>query len=113
MKIVITSINLGSIRHFFRLSNYARLVVHDLRREEDCIAIRTKGVGKAHYTMSIWINLDSMRKWHISGQHHKVMKVAEKIAVEMSTHTIDGDRFPDWRSAKKMLKEKGKTIIYN
>lgn len=113
MKVVVTSIQLRTVWHFFRLANNSRKILSDLRNEKACIAVKSRGLGKTHYLMTMWNDVDAMKKWYVQGPHLRAMKIAGDMAFEISTLTLDADEFPKWKNAIEMLNTRGKKIAYN
>lgn len=73
---------------------------------------KKQGFWTSHYTMTLWESEEDLKNFARSGAHLEAMKVGARIAKEVVTLTIDADSFPRWKEAKKMLKEKGKTLKY-
>lgn len=113
MHLVVTSIKLRSFWKFFSLANYARKIVTSLRNEPDCVAVKTTGFGKDHFTMSLWKDENSMKEWYRQGAHLDAMKHAKDIAVEIRTLNAVSEGFPKWNEAKTRLVEEGRLLTYN
>nr|WP_299485359.1 DUF3291 domain-containing protein [uncultured Allomuricauda sp.] len=111
MILVITSITLKSPWKFFPLSHRAMNIVRQMKGSP-YIAFQKKGFWTTHYTMSLWPNIDDMKKFSHSGAHMEAIKKTKTIAEEVRTLTIEANDFPKWKEAKLLLKEKGKIIRY-
>lgn len=65
-----------------------------------------------HYTMSLWSSNEEMVAFSRSGAHLDAMKYSfrKKISKANKFITIDATELLDWTSAKKLLKEKGRSV---
>lgn len=111
MKVTITSIELKTIFKFFPLSRYALDIIRQLNTT-DCLEMKKQGLGKLHYTMTLWENEAQLKAFARSGAHRDAMKKSATIAKAIKTLTIEAEQLPDWKTAKKML-EKVEPIRYN
>ncbi len=102
MKATITSIKLKSWFSFFPLSMYAMQVIRQMNSSGH-LDFKKTGIGKLHYTMSLWKNEEDMRNFARSGAHLQAMRNSSKIATEIRTITIDTDQLPGWSDAKSLL----------
>lgn len=112
MFVTITSLQLKSIWGFFKLSLFGLKITNQAKKEKGFIAMKNTGFGYMHYTLSHWQTQDDLKRFAHSGAHLTAMKEGGKIATEIKTHTYSADRLPDWRSAKKLLLEKGKPVTF-
>lgn len=86
-------------------------IIKQLKTTE-CKAYKSQGFWTSHYTMTLWESEEQMRAFALSGQHLEAMKNSAKIAKEIAVLTIDADAMPNWKEAKKLLKEKGRKSKY-
>jgi len=63
--------------------------------------------------MTLWRSEEDLKAFAASGAHREAMQKGTNIAREICTLTIDATQLPDWKTAKKMLLEQGKTIKYH
>lgn len=110
MRATITYIQLKTIFSFFPLAVYAMRIINQMKSSGH-IDFKKTGIGKHHYTMSLWPSEESMRTFARSGAHLEAMRNSKKIAREIKTITIEANALPDWTTAKQLL-EKGKTIRF-
>lgn len=110
MKITITSIELKSPFKFFALSYKALKIIKQLHKT-DCLGMKKRGIWTKHYTMTLWKDEQQLKAFAGSGAHLEAMKAGKEIAKEIRTLTIDADTFPDWKTAKELLKT-AKPIVY-
>ena len=111
MKATLTSIELKNIFKFFPLSMYAMNILKQLNAT-DCVEFKKTGMGKMHYTMTLWNNVEELKNFARSGAHLDAMKKGAKIAREIRTLTIDADKLPDWTEAKLLLVTQGKALRF-
>lgn len=113
MIITITSIRLRSLWHFFKLSQWGYKLYQQSRNKNGNLAMKNTGFGYMHYTLSAWENEEAMKAFaYRGGVHAEAMKDSRKLATEIRTYTYQGDQVPDWKSAKKLLKEHGRKISF-
>lgn len=74
-------------------------------KSSDVKSFRTSGVLVNHYTVSLWSDEKSMKKFARSGAHQKAMKDVKNIATEVKVYTYKSDRLPDWTKAKRLLND--------
>lgn len=110
MKATITSIQLKSCFAFFPLSLYAMKIIQQMKGS-GYVNFKKTGVGRKHYTMSLWKTEEEMRNFARSGAHLEAMRNSKKIAREIRTLTIDAESLPEWTTAKQLL-ENGKVIRF-
>jgi hypothetical protein len=111
MKITITSIELKSYWKFFTLSATAFGIVKQLKNV-DYVDFKKKGMGKKHYTMTLWKNEEDLKNFAHSGAHQIAMKKSSKMAREIKTYTYEGDALPNWKEGIRLLAENGKSLKY-
>jgi len=111
MKVSITSIELKSPLHFFKLSFYALNISNQLKTS-NCIEFRKKGFWTKHYTMTLWKNEEDMKAFAHSGAHLDAIKNAKILAKEIRSITIDANDLPNWRESQILLKSNGKSYNY-
>lgn len=104
MILVITSIELKSVFHFFKLSSNALKVSSQLKKT-NCRDFKKKGFWKKHYTMTLWDDELQMKSFAKNGAHLEAMKHSSNIANEIRTTTIEIDHFPSWAKAEELLKD--------
>ena len=110
MKATITSIKLKGPFKFFLLSWKALHIIRQLRTT-NCKAFKKRGIWTMHYTMTLWNSEEELRAFSESGAHLAAMKESKALAKEIRTITIDADKLPNWKEAKKLL-EQGHVIRY-
>ncbi len=111
MKMTITSIRLRSPFKFFPLSLYALHILKQLK-STDCVEFKKTGLWTMHYTMTLWRNEEDLRAFATSGAHREAMQKGTNIAREIRTLTMDAEQLPNWKTAKKMLLEQGKSVVF-
>ena len=110
MKVTITSLELKGIFHFFALSAKALKITRQLKTT-NCVAFKTQGFLKKHYTMTLWNSEAELKEFARSGAHLEAMKSSAQIAKEIRVITIDAEKLPSWKEAKTLV-EKGKVYSY-
>jgi hypothetical protein len=114
MIITISSIRLKSLWKFFALSAYALQITRQLYKSKGMLKFKKTGLGKLHYTLTVWESEDDMKNFaYSSGSHMEFMKKSGEIASELATYTYSTNEIPDWKTAKKLLAEKGKFLNFN
>ena len=113
MFVTITSLRLKSIWGFFKLSLLGLKSSNQAKKEKGFLAIKNTGFGYIHYTLTQWQTEEDLKRFAHSGEHLKAMQAGSKLATELCTYTYSTERMPDWSSAKKLLLEKGKPIIFS
>ncbi len=108
MKVSITSIELKSPFHFFKLSILALHIAKQLKSSNH-LAFKKTGLWTKHYTMTLWKSEDDMKAFAYSGAHMDAMKKSNSIAKEIRSVTIDSSDLPNWKEAKMLLQNKGKS----
>ncbi|MCH6235179.1 DUF3291 domain-containing protein [Cognataquiflexum rubidum] len=104
MKLTITSLELKNAFLFFKLANSA-LSIKIQVKSSNSLGMKKTGFWTKHYTMTLWPDEKSLKDFSKSGAHLKAMRESGKLAKEIRTLTIDADRFPDWKVAKKLLED--------
>lgn len=111
--ISITSIRLRSVWYFFKLSWWGLKIMRQAQALPGLVHFANTGFGYTHYTMSAWDNEDSMRQFaYADGAHKAAMKESRKMATEIRTYTYRSKDLPDWKSAKRLVGEKGKVLSF-
>ncbi|AXT20428.1 DUF3291 domain-containing protein [Flavobacteriaceae bacterium AU392] len=106
MKISITSIELKSPLHFFKLSIFALHISNQLKKSR-CIAFKKKGFWVKHYTMTLWKNEEDIKAFTYSGAHLQAIHKSKLIAKKIQTIVIEMNDFPNWKEAQILLETKG------
>lgn len=107
MKVSITSIELKSPLHFFKLSVFALHISNQLKAS-NCIEFKKKGFWTKHYTMTLWKNEEDMRAFAYSGAHLDTVKKSKLVAKEIRIITIEANDIPKWKEAIILLNSKGR-----
>tara|TARA_R110002073_G_scaffold103234_2_gene233709 strand:+ start:6547 stop:6885 length:339 start_codon:yes stop_codon:yes gene_type:complete len=107
MKVSITSIELKSPLHFFKLSVFALHISNQLKTS-NCIEFKKKGFWTKHYTITLWKNEEDMRAFAYNGAHLDAIKKSKLLAKEIKTITIEANDIPNWKEAQILLNTKGK-----
>jgi len=114
MVVTITSIRLKSIWKFFALSSFALQITRQLYKSKGMLKFRKTGLGKLHFTMTVWESEVDMKNFAYSnGAHMKFMKKSASIASELGTYTFESNEIPDWKTAKQLLVDKGKFLNFD
>lgn len=111
MIVTVTSLELRNIFLFFPFSLAALGVVQQLKKS-DATSFKSTGIGKKHYTLSLWPDAETMRSFARSGAHLSAMKKSSSFAKEIRTYSFESDKMPDWKSAKALLLEHGKVLTF-
>jgi hypothetical protein len=61
-----------------------------------------------YWTLTTWVDIDSMKKYRNSGAHLQAMKASKNIASELEFIHWSDDSLPSWQECKKRLHEKYK-----
>ncbi|MFY0653397.1 MAG: DUF3291 domain-containing protein [Cyclobacteriaceae bacterium] len=110
MKLSITYLKLRSPLKIFNLISLSSKIMKQLDKS-NCLGVKTKGIWKKHYTMTLWEDESEMKGFYTSGAHAEAMKASKTISKEIKTITIDRDSFLDWKSAIQQL-ENGRIIRF-
>ena len=112
MFITVTSLKLRSVWGFFKLSYLGYKISVQASKESGFVKMKNTGFGKSHFTLTQWQTQDDLKRFARSGEHLSAMKESAKLATEIYTYTYQSDAFPDWKTAKKELIEKGKPLTF-
>lgn len=113
MIVVVTSIRLKSLWKFFALSRYALDIRRQLKGAAGCQALRTRGFGRNHFTLSLWSSHDEMRAFVRSGAHALAMRQSGQLASEIKTFSYSSEQLPGWAEARSLLDSQGKILRYD
>lgn len=105
MTIVVTSIQLKSLFHFFRFAILTFRSVQQLKKDHPKVVFLASGFPITFYTLSAWQDSTEMRTYVKSGHHLNAMKDSAKVASKIQTYSYDGNSIPTWKEAKEKLKE--------
>lgn len=67
-----------------------------------------KAEGYEFYTLTIWENSESMKKFRDSGKHAEAMREVNSFARETKFASYTGDKIPTWDEVKEILKDANK-----
>lgn len=112
MIIVVTSLRLRKLWHYFKLTYLVMHIVRQLKSQQGFVSMRNTGFGYMHYTLSVWESEEEMKRFARSGAHQQAMKQSRSIATEIGTYAYQSDQAPDWKQAKRLLVENGKFISF-
>lgn len=113
MIITITSLRLRNLWQFFRLSQWGLKMYRAGKEKKGNIAMKNTGFGYMHYTISAWEDEASMKAFaYQNAPHTEAMKDSRRLATEICTYTYQGDHLPDWKTAKKLLREHGRKTVF-
>jgi len=112
MYVTVTSLQLRGPLKFFLLSYLAMKIVQQLKADPNCLGYKSNGFWTLHFTMSLWKDEESLKQFSKRGAHLDGMKRSREMAAEIRTYTYPADQLPDWGTAKKILREKGKVIAF-
>lgn len=112
MIVTITSLRLRSLSGFFRLSYTGLGIVRQTRSQPGFIKMKNTGFGYLHYTMSCWESAQAAKAFAHSGAHQAAMRIGGQLATEIRVYTFEGDTFPAWGEAKRLVAEKGRVFAY-
>ncbi|MBE2217104.1 MAG: DUF4188 domain-containing protein [Ignavibacteria bacterium] len=111
MKVVVTSIKLKSVWQFFKLTYLAMHIVKQTKKEKGFLGMKNRGFGKLHFTLSVWESTEDMERFVHSGAHLEAMKHTKELASELKFYHYDAAVMPGWDEAKRLLAEKGRSIV--
>lgn len=111
MIVVVTSIQLKSIVHFFQFARLTMRSVQQLKQDHPAVIFRASGFWKTYYTLSGWNDASEMKRYATSGHHLNAMRAAAQVATKIQTTTFESTDFPSWKEAREKL-AKGKVITY-
>jgi hypothetical protein len=113
MIITITSLRLRSLWQFFRLSWFGFKIYQKAKGQKGNLLMHNTGFGYMHYTLSAWENEEAMRAFAYHGSiHTDAMKESRKLSTEIKTYTYQAEQVPDWKTAKRLVAEKGKVLSF-
>ncbi len=112
MIVTVTSLRLRKLWNFFHLSWHGMRVMKQSKTQKGFIKMKNTGFGYMHYTLSAWETEEDVKNFAKSGAHLQAMKESAAIATQIATYTYEADKMPDWKEAKKLLKEKGKVLKF-
>ena len=112
MVVNVTSIRLRSWWKFFALSYYAMQIVRQTRSQPGFIKMKNTGFGYDHYTMSVWKDEESLRKFARTGAHLDAMKKSKALATEIRTYNFSAESMPSWKEVRTILQTRGKVFKY-
>lgn len=112
MIITVTSLQLRSVWHFFKLSYWALQILKQTKNSKGLIAFKKTGSGLNHYTLSVWETEEDMKSFYRSGAHASAMKRSAQIARKIATYSYTADSIPSWAEAKKTLQESGNVLSF-
>lgn len=104
MFVTVTYIKLKSPFKLFAFLKHVFNIMSQLK-ESGAKSYRTTGVLTKHYTVSLWKDEKSMKKFARSGAHQKAMKAAKNLAEDIKVYTYKSDKLPDWTKAKRLLND--------
>ncbi len=111
MIVSITRLKLRSAWKLGSFMSYTAKAVQQLNKSK-CVNFKANIGLTDHYTLSIWENRKDMLEFSRSGDHAKAVKNARRIASEIRIYEMEGNEFPNWKTAKSLVNEKGKRIEY-
>ncbi len=82
------------------------------RKSSGFISMKNTGFGIDHYTMSHWNSEEERNAFYRSGAHANGMKKSADLATEIRTYSYEAEKYPDWKTAKALLLEKGKVMRF-
>jgi heme-degrading monooxygenase HmoA len=112
MRITVTSIQLRSPWQFFQLSNHGRKIQAQAKKSPGFVKMKNTGWGKLHYTLSVWDSEAEMKDFVRTGAHMEAMKQSAALSHEIRTYTYESESLPDWKEAKRLLLQNGKTMKF-
>ncbi|MEQ9187529.1 MAG: DUF3291 domain-containing protein, partial [Cryomorphaceae bacterium] len=95
----------------FALIRHAMNIMRQMQ-QTSVVQVKTSGMLKQHYTMSLWKDDASRRAFAREGAHLEAMKESARIAKEIITLTIEADQMPSWKNAKRLLEKDGKRLHF-
>lgn len=112
MYITLTSIRLKSVWKFFKLSYNGLQISRQCKNEKGFAGMKNTGFGKDQFTMSRWETEEDRSRFYRTGAHANAMKKTADMASELATYSYEAEDFPDWKTAKQLLKENGKVMRF-
>ncbi len=111
MLVSLTSIKLRSPLQFLGF-HYTVFQVLQKIKATQCIGYKTTGGLLTHFTMTTWENETQMNSFSRNNPHLTAMKRSVAIAKEIRVLTFEADTMPSWKTAKKLLYEKGRVLSF-
>lgn len=102
MYVTVTYLKLKSPFKLFTFLKHVYRIMAQLK-ESEAKSYRTSGFLINHYTVSLWLDEKSLKKFARSGAHQKALKDAKNIARIVKVYTYKSDKLPDWTKAKRLL----------
>lgn len=102
MYVTITYLKLKSPFKLFAFLKHVYNIMDQLKKS-NAKSYRTSGVLMKHYTLSMWPDEKSLKKFARSGAHQKAVKAAAELSSEVKVYTYKSDQLPDWTKAKRLL----------
>jgi hypothetical protein len=109
--VTITSLDLKNLLQFFPFSWAAMQVMKQIRKSP-AKQVKSTGFGSKHYTQSLWEKEEELKHFARTDAHLAAMKKSALFAREIRTYTFDADALLDWRTAKKLLADHGKSLRF-
>lgn len=78
--------------------------------KSNCIAQKTRGLWKLHYTMTLWEDEKTMQDFVTSGAHAEDMMSAIYITKELRFLKFVANELPTWKEAISRLEKEGRII---
>lgn len=104
MYVTITFLRLKSPLKLFAFLKHVFNIMEQLKTS-GAKKYTTKGKFMNHYTVSLWPDEKSLKKFARSGAHQKAMKDINNIASEVKVYTYKSDTLPSWTKAKRLLND--------
>jgi heme-degrading monooxygenase HmoA len=112
MVITITSLKLRHWWGFFKLSLWGLKIVRQTKTQKGFVEMKNTGFGYLHFTLSVWESEADAKNFARSGAHLEAMRESRKLATEIRIYTFQGEKIPDWKEAKRLLRERGKVFSF-
>jgi hypothetical protein len=112
MVITITSLKLRHWWGFFKLSLLGLKIVRQTKTQKGFVEMKNRGFGYLHFTLSVWESEADAKNFARSGAHLEAMKESRKLATEIRIYTFQGEKIPNWRKVKRLLRERGKVFSF-
>ena len=113
MFVTITSLRLRRLRDFFRLSYFGWRIAKQARAQKGFRRMKNTGFGYLHFTITAWESEPDLKSFAASGAHREALGASRELATEIRIHTFEGEDFPGWKEAKRMLFEKGRVYQFD
>lgn len=109
MIVTITYIKLRSALDIVELIRHGKRIKKQLK-QQNCKGFSQHGFWRDIYTMTLWDSDADMKVFAQSGEHKESMKSTAKLGQQVRTLTLEADKIPSWRYAKRRLRAEGKII---